>query len=69
MRDPGRSYAQAWGLVHFLRHSSRENQALLESLIAGLLSGKDNRAALEAAFEGRDLSALDAELAAFLAKL
>lgn len=69
MRDPGRSYAQAWGLVHFLRHSSRENQGLLEALMAGLLRGADNRSAIQAAFAGRDLAALDADLASFLSKL
>ena len=69
MRTPGPSYAQAWGLVHFLRHSSRENRDCLEALLSNLQGGQDNRTAIESAFAGRDLAVLDADLAEFLAKL
>lgn len=69
LKDADLGYAQAWGLVQFLRHSSRSNAARLEELIAELRAGRDNRGAIESAFDGQDLQALDVALEAYLMQL
>lgn len=61
-----RNYAQGWGFVHFLRHSSRENLALFTALFGSLCEGASSGMALRQAFEGTSFADLDA---AFLAHL
>lgn len=61
-----RNYAQAWGLIHFLRHSTRENQAIFDAIFQNLCAGASSGSSLRQAFEGTSLAALDD---AFLAHL
>ena len=69
MRKGQDNYAQAWALVHFLRHSSARNKAIYQELLAGLLAGDSNMVAIEKAFEGVDLQEMDRELQAYVNKL
>ncbi len=69
LKDAALGYGQAWGLVHYLNNSTRENQATLDSLIDSLRSGLSNREAIDKAFKGRDLAKIDAKLSAFIEKL
>jgi hypothetical protein len=61
-----RNYAQAWGFIHFLRHSTRENQAIFDAIFQSLCEGASSGSALRQALEGTSLEDLDA---AFLAHL
>jgi|GEM_PF-2512492 len=69
MRDGPDNYAQAWALVHHLRHSSVENRGRFERLMKGLLEGRPNEEVLEAVFPRSDLGRLERELADFVAGL
>lgn len=69
MKNATLGYSQGWAFVHFLRHSTRENQASFDALLTALQAGKTNRQAIDAAFEGRDLEKLDSEFASFVLKL
>lgn len=55
-------YAESWLLVHFLRHSTHENRALFDDLLARLRAGEHRREAVDAAFAGVNLHAMEAEL-------
>lgn len=61
-----RNYAQGWAFIHFLRHSTRENQAIFDALFGSLCEGASSGMALRQAFEGASFADLDA---AFLAHL
>ncbi|MCB9916354.1 MAG: DUF1570 domain-containing protein [Planctomycetes bacterium] len=65
LRDAQRCYAQAWLLVHYLLNSTQENARVLDTLLAELRAGRSNREAVETAFAGIDLAALDAALLRF----
>jgi tetratricopeptide (TPR) repeat protein len=65
----GIHYAQAWGLVHFLQHSTKENQAIFSRLFDALAAGASRRAAIDRAFAGVDLAALQREFEAYIASL
>ncbi|MBI1850151.1 MAG: tetratricopeptide repeat protein [Planctomycetes bacterium] len=43
-------YAQAWALIHFLRHGPKEYQSLFDTLFDALASGASNGLALDRAF-------------------
>ena len=47
--DVGLAYAQSWAFVHFLRHGGRENEALFDRLIDGLIEGALAEEAVDAA--------------------
>jgi len=64
--EVSRNYAQAWGVIHFLRHGSRANQAIFDALFGSLCEGASSGMALRQAFEGASFADLDA---AFLAHL
>jgi len=69
MQDGRWNYAQAWALIHYLKHSSVENEDALETLLAELLKGTSHDAAIDRAFRGRDWRALDAGLLAHIENL
>jgi hypothetical protein len=68
-RGSGRNYAQAWALVHFLRHGPEEWRPILPALLSSLASGKSPKSAVRVAFEGVDHKALHADLKTWLASL
>lgn len=61
-----RNYAQGWALIHFLRHSTRSNQAIFDTLFQSLTTGASAAAAVHEAFASTDLDALDAAFRAHL---
>jgi hypothetical protein len=69
MRDGQHNYAQAWAFVHFLRHSTVQNEDRFQLLLKALLESESNALAIERAFGDCDLSELDAELARHVEKL
>ena len=44
------NYAQAWALIHFLRHGTEQGQRVFDQLFATLLEGTDGLDAVGAAF-------------------
>jgi hypothetical protein len=68
-RGSGRNYAQAWALVHFLRHGPEKWRPILPALLSSLASGKSPKSAVRVAFEGVDHKALHADLKTWLASL
>jgi len=69
MTKARRNYAQAWALVHYLRHSTRQNRAIFDRLFAELLAGTENREAIDRAFDGVDLKQMDTAFASYVQKL
>jgi len=69
MADAQRNYAQAWALVHFLRHSTVENEGRFDALMAALLEGQSNELAMRAAFGDADLEVLREALERYVQKL
>ncbi|MCP3919668.1 MAG: DUF1570 domain-containing protein [bacterium] len=62
-------YAQAWALVHFLRHGPEENQAIFERLLVALKNGTPTEKALDQALEGVNVEALEKGLNDYLRSL
>ncbi|MCZ6786450.1 MAG: DUF1570 domain-containing protein [Planctomycetota bacterium] len=57
----GVHYAQAWALVHFLRHSTKENRELFQRMWDTCKRVRSPDEAMRQAFEGVDLDKLDEE--------
>jgi len=68
-QDSKRSYAQAWALVHFLRHGPKEHRKIFESLFAQLQGKTSSKSALDNVFGAVDLNRLETELGAYLRQL
>jgi tetratricopeptide (TPR) repeat protein len=64
-----RSYPLAWGLVHFLQHSTLDRRRRFESLWAELEAGADGTTALDRAFAGVDWDAWNRAFREHLAEL
>jgi hypothetical protein len=60
------TYAQAWALVHFLRHGPREYRAVFDRLFDALLAGDSAQEAVDAAVRGVDMQALQADFDAYV---
>jgi hypothetical protein len=60
LADATKHYAQSWALVHFLMHSTAENEGLLYAYIAELTGGASAEEARARTFALVDLFALDA---------
>lgn len=57
-RRGARAYAQAWAVVHFLRHGPEQYRRVIPSLLRALSEGKSPAAATEEALCGVDLGAM-----------
>ena len=62
MSNPVLHYAQAWGLVHYLRHSTPANQELFENLLEALQETADAQQALKLVFAGVDFARMERDL-------
>jgi len=58
MADPELHYAQAWALVHYLRHGPRERRVLFDDLFAYLGAGTEREESLDLTFRDTDLRVL-----------
>ena len=65
-RDASRHYAQAWALVHFLRHSGFENSQLFKRLLAELIASRSAAQSIEKVLGQTDLAKLETEFKAWL---
>jgi tetratricopeptide (TPR) repeat protein len=61
-----RNYALAWAWMHFLRFVDEEGRPVFASLWQAVADGSDVNAALDAAFEGRDVNAMQMRFVEFL---
>ena len=68
-KNPAANYARSWAFIHFLRHSTRENSRLFESLFEELQSGMPAREALNRVFGEVDLDELKDEFEAYVRAL
>ena len=63
------SYAQAWLMVHLLRHGPQEMKAIHERLFKAMQTGDSGNEAVRSAFKGVDLKALTKQLKEHFKKL
>ena len=64
--DPHLHYATSWAFIHFLRHTSPENRELFDALFNAFMENQSNQKAMDQAFTGVDLAALDREFRDYL---
>ena len=57
-RDMTGNYAQAWAIIHFLRSTTRRNEAIFKKMLQGLVDGKPGELAIADACKGVDLGKL-----------
>ena len=59
-------YAQAWALVHYLRHGGPSSRPFYDAMMIAIRSGIGKKASVDRVFGATDLAALDAELAHYV---
>jgi len=68
-KDAEQNYAQAWALIHFLRHGPEKYRTLFEALFARLQEKTTSKPALDRVFGEVDLNALEVHLRSHLRHL
>ena len=64
-----KSYAQAWALVHFLRHGDPSNRKIFKQMMDVLPAGLSRVKTLEKVLEGVDLAALERGFRGYISSL
>lgn len=62
-------YSNSWALIHFLRNSTKENEAIFDAMFKGFLESPSSRRVIKSAFEGVDLEKLDRDFQEYLVEL
>lgn len=62
-------YAQGWAVIHFLRHSTEENEAIFDELLTALGEEGTSKEAIDRAFRDADLGRLEEEFLAHTFRL
>ena len=62
-------YAQAFALIHFLRHGGAPAKGIYDKLVAAMRAGKAENAVVDEAFAGVDLALLDDAFGAYVMRL
>ncbi|MHC4941692.1 MAG: tetratricopeptide repeat protein [Planctomycetota bacterium] len=69
MEKPTLHYAQSWALIHFLRHTTKENQAIFDRMFEAIRQDLSSKEAVDAAFADVDLISLQREFNAYVESL
>ena len=67
--NPQLHYAQGWAVVHFLRHSSRQNRRVFDAVFQALQNSVRSAQAFTQALGSRTMAELDEEFRAYIEAL